>query len=119
MLRRENLRPARARPAPDEYSLRDAATLAKLEQARKGRPRPVSDIDRRECLSRVIPLGERHLRVLVAEYVEHYNLERNRQSIGNQLIGAAPMTPANGVGGVVRRSERLGGLLSFYHRGAA
>ena len=74
---------------------------------------------RRECLNRVIPLGERHLRVLVAEYVEHYNLERNHQGIGNRLIGPALAAPANDVGGVVRRRERLGGLLSFYHRGAA
>jgi putative transposase len=73
---------------------------------------------RRECLSRVIPLGERHLRVLVAEYVEHYNLERNHQGIGNRLIGAA-IAPTNDVGGVVQRRERLGGLLSFYHREAA
>jgi len=29
----------------NEYSLRDAATLAKLEHERKGRPRPVIDID--------------------------------------------------------------------------
>ena len=74
---------------------------------------------RRECLSRVIPLGERHLRVLVAEYVEHYNLERNHQGVGNRLLGPALAAPANDVGGAVRRRERLGGLLSFYHRGAA
>jgi transposase InsO family protein len=76
---------------------------------------------RRECLSRVIPLGERHLRVLVAEYVEHYNLERNHQGVGNRLLGPALAAPANDVvgGGGVRRRERLGGLLSFYHREAA
>jgi len=74
---------------------------------------------RRECLSRVIPLGERHLRVLVAEYVEHYNLERNHQGLGNRLIGSACAPPANDVNGGVNRRERLGGLLSFYHREAA
>ncbi|MFT5109126.1 MAG: transposase InsO family protein [Pseudoalteromonas tetraodonis] len=30
-----------------------------------------------ECLSRVVVLGERHLRLLVREYVEHYHRERN------------------------------------------
>ena len=30
-----------------------------------------------ECLSRVVPLGEGHLRQLVHEYVEHYHWERN------------------------------------------
>jgi hypothetical protein len=27
-----------------------------------------------------------HLRKLVAEYVEHYHLERNHQGLGNKLI---------------------------------
>ena len=31
-----------------------------------------------ECLYNVIPLGEKHLRVLIKEYMEHYHLERNR-----------------------------------------
>ena len=74
---------------------------------------------RRECLNRVIPLGEGHLRLLVSEYVAHYNLERNHQGLGNQLVGAACAAPANDVGGAVLRRERLGGLLSFYYRGAA
>ncbi|MFT5106944.1 MAG: putative transposase [Verrucomicrobiales bacterium] len=30
-----------------------------------------------ECLSRVLVLGERHLRLLVRDYVEHYHRERN------------------------------------------
>jgi len=36
---------------------------------------------RQECLNRTIPLGERHLRQLVHEYVAHYNAERNHQGI--------------------------------------
>ena len=39
-----------------------------------------------ECLARIIPLGERHLRNAVAEYTEHYHTERNHQGLGNQLI---------------------------------
>jgi putative transposase len=34
-----------------------------------------------ECLSRVIPFGERHLRRTIAEYVEHYHRERNHQGL--------------------------------------
>ena len=39
-----------------------------------------------ECLHRVIPLGERHLRRAIREYVAHYNHERNHQGLDNELI---------------------------------
>jgi putative transposase len=39
-----------------------------------------------ECLNRVIPFGERHLRRTIAEFVEHYHRERNHQGLGNELI---------------------------------
>jgi len=62
-------------------------------------------------------LGDRHLRRVVSEYVEHYHLERNHQGVGNQLL--MPTTrPANGNEPIERR-ERLGGLLNFYYRHAA
>jgi len=70
-----------------------------------------------ECLWKIIPLGEGHLRRAVAEFVAHYHLERNHQGLENQLI-VAPAEPANGNGPVARR-ERLGGMLSFYYRRAA
>jgi hypothetical protein len=34
----------------------------------------------------IIPLGERHLRVAVKEYAEHYHVERNHQGLENELI---------------------------------
>jgi transposase InsO family protein len=69
-----------------------------------------------ECLSKIIPLGEGHLRRAVVEYVEHYHLERNHQGLGNELLHPAkPQRPD----GPIQRRERLGGLLSFYHRDAA
>src|SRR5450631_266989 len=36
-----------------------------------------------ECLNRVIPFSERHLRRAIAGFVEHYHAERNHQGIGN------------------------------------
>jgi transposase InsO family protein len=45
-----------------------------------------------ECLHRVIPFRERHLRRTIAAYVEHYHRERNHQGIENELIEGAPAT---------------------------
>jgi len=72
---------------------------------------------RRECLSRVIPLGERHLRQIVQQFVDHYHQERNHQSLGNKLI--APTNDNAATSGRVVRRQRLGGVLNFYHREAA
>ena len=69
-----------------------------------------------ECLSRVVPLGEGHLRQLVHEYVEHYHWERNHQGLQNQLLRRPP-SPVRPASRVARRT-RLGGLLNFYHREA-
>jgi transposase InsO family protein len=70
-----------------------------------------------ECLRKVIPLGEAHLRTLVREYVEHYHDERNHQGLGNVIpLPSARPAPAKGT---VQRRERLGGILSYYFRDAA
>jgi putative transposase len=71
----------------------------------------------RECLSRIIPLGERHLRRVVEEYVEHYHLERNHQGLGNRLIEEPPAN--SNADGLIRCRERLGGTLRYYYRNAA
>jgi putative transposase len=68
-----------------------------------------------ECLSRVIPFGERHLRRMMVEYVEHYHWERNHQGIENSLIEGAPVIS---LVGRIRRRPRLGGLLNYYERAA-
>jgi len=43
-----------------------------------------------ECLDRIIPIGERHFRRAVNEYVAHYHHERNHQGLANSLIAGAP-----------------------------
>ena len=70
-----------------------------------------------EWLSRVVPLGEGHVRLLVGEYVEHDHRERNHQGLDNQLLQRPP--PPVSLAADVQRRERLGGLLNFYHREAA
>jgi len=62
---------------------------------------------RSECLDRIVPLGEGHLRRTIREYLEHYHRERNHQGIGNRLIMPRP-EPANS-NGVVRRRNALAG----------
>jgi putative transposase len=70
-----------------------------------------------ECLSRMILLGERHLRRAVTEYALHYHTERNHQGLGNELIIRSGTTEAGT--GRVKCHERLGGLLRYYYREAA
>jgi putative transposase len=68
-----------------------------------------------ECLDRVIPLGERHFRQIVSEYVAHHHHERNHQGLGNTLIDGIV---SNRRQGLIRRRSRLGGLLNYYERAA-
>ncbi len=70
-----------------------------------------------ECLGRMIPLGEAHLRWAVREYVRHYNAERPHQGLGGALVEGEHR--AGGVDGEVRCRERAGGLQRFYYREAA
>jgi putative transposase len=72
---------------------------------------------KQECLRKVIPLGEAHLRKIVAEYVEHYHRERNHQGLGNQLI--EPSSSGRHTVAAIKCRERLGGTLRYYHREAA
>ena len=69
-----------------------------------------------ECRDRVVPLGERHLRRPVRDFVEHYHAERNHQGIGNELVEWPPGQPTVGP---IRRRQRVGGVLSYYYRSVA
>lgn len=69
-----------------------------------------------ECLAKVIPLGERHLRWAVREYTEHYHLERNHQGLANERID--PCSEDLRGGGPVECRERMGGMLNYYSRAA-
>ncbi len=73
-----------------------------------------------ECLRHIVPLGERHLRAVVCEFVEHYHAERNHQGLGNVIPfpSRGSAWPGSRIGNIGRR-ERLGGVLSFYQRNAA
>jgi transposase InsO family protein len=70
-----------------------------------------------EALERMVMLGARSLSHVIHAYLTHSHRGRNHQGLDNRLIA-----PEEGVGcqtGHVVRRERLGGLLSYYHREAA
>jgi hypothetical protein len=70
-------------------------------------------------LNHFIVFGERHLRRLIKEFVDHYHAERFHQGIGGQLIRQVGPTNDNGAAGRVVRRSRLGGMLNYYSREAA
>ena len=70
-----------------------------------------------EALAQMVMLGERSLYHVIQQYLTHYHTERNHQGLDNRLIAREESVGCH-TGHVVRR-ERLGGLLSYYHREAA
>jgi hypothetical protein len=62
----------------------------------------------------MICFGEGSLRRAVEEFVAHYNVERNHQSLGNRII--QPEAPTFPVVEVICRRRRLGGLPNYYYR---
>ena len=70
-----------------------------------------------ECLGRMIFFGERSLRKATREYAAHSHKERNHQGLDNRLIDPADDKVSRY--GHVSCSNRLGGMLRFYHRVAA
>ena len=69
-----------------------------------------------ECLDRIVPLGEKHLRAAVRAFMGHYHEERPHQGLGNEQI--TQKTTLLGSGPILCR-KRLGGMLRFYYREAA
>ena len=65
----------------------------------------------------MIFVGQGSLCRAISEYMTHYHGERNHPGLDNRLIGPYAGEAANE--GRVRRRQRLGGMLNFYHRMAA
>ena len=68
-----------------------------------------------ECLNRIVPLGERHFRQTVANFVAHDHHERPHQGCGNEILDPQRSARARGR---IRRHRRLEGLLNYYARAA-
>ena len=69
---------------------------------------------RRECLDRMLINGERHLRLVLDEYADHYNTHRPQRALHrNPPAGRQDPTPAATSMRVLRR-DSPGGLLREY-----
>jgi putative transposase len=77
---------------------------------------------RRELLDRMLILGERHLRAVLADYQAHYNMARPHQGIAQRVPDGehdAPRATVTGVGTQhIRRKPVLGGLINEYTHAA-
>jgi len=69
-----------------------------------------------ECLDQFILFGERSLRHALQEYLAYHQHQRNHQGLDNLI--SFPDERTGGQEGSICKSERLGGLLNFYHRAA-
>jgi transposase InsO family protein len=71
---------------------------------------------RTECLDWLLILNRRHLQRVLRVYVDHYNRERPHRALELQPPEPDERREAEGV---IRRHDRLGGLIHEYYRAAA
>jgi putative transposase len=69
---------------------------------------------RRECLDRMLITGERHLRLVLDEYTDHYNSHRPHRALQQGPPAGRSNPPALGANVRVLRRDRLGGLIHEY-----
>jgi putative transposase len=69
---------------------------------------------RRECLDRMLITGERHLRLVLSEYVDHYDGHRPHRSLQQNPPAGRAHSPSGVPGTRVVRRDRLGGLIHEY-----
>jgi putative transposase len=76
---------------------------------------------RAECTDQMLITGEKHLRVILADYIDHYNTGRSYQGDGMGLrapdddpdVIALPVPAAR-----IHRRTRLAGLINEYQQAA-
>jgi putative transposase len=69
------------------------------------------------CLERMILFGEGSLTSAMHNFVAHYHAERNHQGMANRIISPEP--GHLGKADVIRRRQRLGGMLNYSYRAVA
>jgi hypothetical protein len=69
---------------------------------------------RRECLDRMLITGQRHLRLVLGEYIDHYDIHRPHRALQQSPPVGRPHSPALVADVRVLRRDRLGGLIHEY-----
>ena len=69
---------------------------------------------RRECLNRILVTGERHLRLVLGEYIDHYNSHRPHRALHQDPPAGHADPPGQVTHMRVLRKDRLGGLIHEY-----
>jgi putative transposase len=74
---------------------------------------------RRECLDRLLIVGQRQLEQVVRAYIRHHNEHRPHRSLAQRPPLAKPPPTKAPLPNQIGRRDRLGGLLHEYHALAA
>jgi putative transposase len=69
---------------------------------------------RRECLDRMLITGERHLLLVLGEYIDHYNSHRPHRTLQQNPLAGRSHLSAIGTNIRVLRRDLLGGLILEY-----
>jgi transposase InsO family protein len=72
---------------------------------------------RAECIDRMLTYGERHLRSVLNEYIDHYNGHRPHQARGQRPPDQDEQAVVS-IEGRIKRHEVLGGAINEYRRAA-
>jgi hypothetical protein len=70
-----------------------------------------------ECLNRMIFFGQASLCHAITQFMTRYHDERNHLGLENRLL--RPLCAVGEPHARVKRRQRLGGMLSYYHREVA
>ena len=69
---------------------------------------------RRECPDRRLITGGRHLRLVLGEYADHYNIHRPHRTLQQNPPAGRVHPPSEETGRRIVRRDRLGGLIHEY-----
>ena len=71
---------------------------------------------RQDCLDHLLVLSQRHLEIVLSEYIRHYNEARPHR--GLQLTQPAPRPMVSHTDAKIIRRDVLGGIVHEYERAA-